>query len=310
MQTHKPRRIERLRARRPGAVTVIPFHPDPHVDAFLDYLEAKRYSRRTVSNYRSILRIIESAMAVPLSRASRDNVNAWAAEVASRDFAAAYIQKMHASLRCFFKWAARKGLSDGGPTADLESPRKPKRLPIHMTEEQIGQLFAVISEDSPLAFREAVIVKTLYYTGMRAGELVGLTWERVNLAGAELAVIGKGDKERKIPMPSALVELLTRYKAEHPTGVGRVLLHYGETKPLTYDTVWRTVRNVLKRSGLDGLGFSPHKFRHTAATRLLHGGLPIDQIQKLLGHEQISTTTIYAHTELNEDTRQAMEAIL
>lgn len=284
--------------------------PDPAIAQFVAHLEAKRYSPKTVANYRSELRLAEEALARPLTTATREHVNAYMATLSRGDYKASTIHKKQACLREFYRWALKHGHVTDDPTLDLEGPRIPERLPIHLTDAQIDQLFAVLHEGSPLAFREAVIVKTLYFTGMRASELVGLTWERINLASGELAVIGKGNKERRIPIPSPLVELLTRYKASHHTGTGRVLLHYGAEKPITYDTVYRTVREALRRAGLGGMGFTPHKLRHTYATRLVNRGLAIDRIQKLLGHRQISTSQIYAHTQLGAETRDALERML
>lgn len=279
------------------------------IPEFLRYIEARRYAKKTIRNYRIDLFKIERELGYPIYIATGEALAAYLGSLTH--LKAATIQRKIASLRVFFKWAVKHGYAPADPTADLEAPKKPKRLPVHLTSEDVAAVFGVLSADTPLAARENAMIKCLYYTGMRAGELVGLDVDSWNKTTGYLRVVGKGDKERLLPVPLALAAALEDWLRFHPIGRGPLFTSLGaDPGRLHYDRVRGLVNQVNRRAGIAGRGYTAHKWRHTYATRLINNGVSIDKIQQLLGHSQISTTTIYAHTQIGQETRNALDRIL
>ncbi len=160
----------------------------------------------------------------------------------------------------------------------------------------------------PSDARDAAGIATLLYTGIRAGELVGLDIDDVRLDEGVIRVFGKGQRERLAPIPAPLRPYLDRWLAVHPAGTGALFV--GRVPPFArqpYDTFARRFKTILAGIGLPG--FTCHALRHTAATRWRRAGVPIEQIQLLLGHASVGTTMLYAHGALNEATRATLDQL-
>lgn len=280
------------------------------IPPFLAYVSSKRYAVKTVINYRYLLHAAQRAIGLPLIIASTDDIDGFMANLGRSKVRPATIAKYQASLRVFFKWAVRHGYAEHDPTLNLEAPKKGKRLPIYLTEPQVDQLLASLTGNRPHQRRDAAAVALLLYSGIRAGELVGLDVADLHFTDQQIRVIGKGDKERLVPLTANLRPYLDRLLAVHPTGSGALIV--GTVKPhgrMPYDTWLRRFKALAAKAGLGELGLHPHVLRHTAATRWRRAGVPLEQIQLLLGHESVATTQIYAHGQLNDATRATLDSL-
>ena len=206
-----------------------------------------------------------------------------------------------ASLKSFFKYLTINAkLLDSNPAAELESPKILKRLPRYLNIEESKQLLNSI--EGEFSARDYAIITIFLNCGLRLSELVGINLN--NIKGNALTVIGKGDKERSIPLNNACIEALEAYKKVRPVNAlkDRNALFVSERKQrISKESVQKIVKKYIKAAGLDPERYSTHKLRHTAATLMYkYGNVDIRSLQELLGHESISTTQIYTHLDSNQ----------
>jgi integrase/recombinase XerD len=278
---------------------------------YLDRLKLKNFSEHTLRCYGLDLHQAEASLGKPLVQATHEELEVYIAGLARKGMKGTTVRRKQASLRGFFNHCLRQKVIVLDPTGNFEPPKVEDRLPIYLNASQVQSLLDTLKGDTPADIREAAIVKALYYTGMRAGELVGLSIEDLFLDERELRVFGKGRRERMLPISDALAQALDSWLAVHPVGKGPLFVSlHNHHRRLSYDSVYKIVKAVMARAGLANRKFSCHKLRHTFATRLINRKVSIDKIQKLLGHRRIDTTTIYAHTELGSDLRSALENAL
>lgn len=271
------------------------------VEDYLNRLTVRNFSEATIKAYRQDLTHAQAFIGRPLLEAKEADLERYMASLHRAGLKPATIRRRQASLRGFFDHARRRKKIKVKPTDNLEAPKMEDRVPVHMAGSQVERLKSALSGDGFTDRRDAAIVLCLYYTGMRSGELVTLTLEDIDLDERELVVMGKGKKQRKLPIAVALVQALRRWLEVHPTGDGHLFVGARfPHAPLEYQGVRKVVGAAMERAGLKGRRFTPHKLRHTFATGLLAKKMPIDKIQKLLGHSRIETTTIYAHTQLEQ----------
>lgn len=296
----------RLAARIKG----VAWAPDP-IALYLDRLRLRNCSEHTLRNYRAELVQAQAAIAKPLTEATARDLDRYMAREGKRGLKAGTVKKKQTVLRSFFKWALRYGHAAADPTIHFDPPKDEHRLAIHLEPGEVAALLTACDGGTPHDRRAMAIVACLYYAGMRACEVVNLNCEDLRFGEvAELRVFGKGKKERLIPACAALRSAIEAWLDCHPTRTGPVFVRIGSGRRLTYDSVYKIVRSALQRAGLTGRKFSPHKLRHSFATRLVRNNVPIERIQKLLGHASIATTQIYAHSNIDQGTRDAMERIL
>jgi integrase/recombinase XerC len=237
--------------------------------------------------------------------ATADTVRGFLAFLGEQQYSAATMARKIATLRSFYKWADRRGLADSNPMTLIRTPRQSKRLPKAITIEQVERLLAAPPENEVLGLRDRAMLETLYSTGIRVSELVGLQLDDIDLAGEALRVHGKGKKERIVPLGShalgairCYMEMLkadARLSAAWTEGRSRRPLfinkHGGS---LSSRSVRRKLDKYLKQVGLDP-SISPHTLRHSFATHLLDNGADLRSVQELLGHQSLSTTQVYTH---------------
>lgn len=199
----------------------------------------------------------------------------------------------------FFRWALRERLADTDPTLRLRNAKQPLRVPKTLSEAQVEALLAAPDVDKPLGLRDRAMLELLYACGLRVSELVTLKTVQIGLAEGCLRVTGKGSKERLVPFGEEAHRWLKQYLAE-----GRSAILAGQSSDALFVTArggamtrqmfWKLIKAHAAKAGIDA-PLSPHTLRHAFATHLLNHGADLRAVQMLLGHADISTTTIYTH---------------
>jgi integrase/recombinase XerD len=204
------------------------------------------------------------------------------------------------ALRSFYFFQAAERRIEVNPAAELRSPRRPARLPQFLTAEEVGRLLAASVGGTYEALRVRVALELLYATGMRVSELLALKAEYVNLQDGWVRVLGKGSKERLIPVHERALTLLKQFlqvrQRRFPSAVDAEVFLNRRGRRLSRVQFWRDLQALAKRAGLEGK-VHPHVLRHTFATHLLQGGADLRSVQEMLGHASLSTTQIYTHLE-------------
>lgn len=202
-----------------------------------------------------------------------------------------------AALRAFFRFAEDEHGMKDNPTLNLSMPRRWKRVPKALSEEQVKKLLTPPLTPSPTSLRDHAILELAYSSGLRLAELRTLRLEQLHLEAGFMTVIGKGNKERVVPVGSSARAALDRYLAVRSNFVkrrspGTVFLTARGTA-FAHVTLWLRITNWAKERGVPEL--TPHMLRHSFATHLMNGGADLRVIQELLGHSSISTTEVYTH---------------
>ncbi|GAB4038395.1 MAG: site-specific tyrosine recombinase XerD [Rubrivivax sp.] len=204
-----------------------------------------------------------------------------------------------AVFRRFYRWALRERLRDDDPTLRLLAARAPLRVPKTLSEAQVEALLAAPDPDQPRGLRDRAMLELMYASGLRVSELVGLTTLQLGLAEGVVRVTGKGAKERLVPFGDEAAEWLRRYLAEARGAIlgartSDALFVTARGGPMTRQMAWTMVKRHARAAGI-AVPLSPHTLRHAFATHLLNHGADLRAVQLLLGHADISTTTIYTH---------------
>jgi integrase/recombinase XerC len=255
-----------------------------------------------------------------MCNADADLIRGFLAHLGEESYSAATMARKIATLRSFYKWAHRRGLAGSNPMTLIRTPRQAKRLPKAITVDQVEKLLSSPPADDVLGRRDRAMLETLYSTGIRVSELVGLNVADLDLGGEALHVRGKGKKERIVPLGSHALGAIRAY-AEMVQGDARYaaawqrgqegapvpLFLNKHAKRLSSRSVRRKLDKYLKMAGLDPT-ISPHTLRHSFATHLLDSGADLRSVQELLGHQSLSTTQVYTHLttqRVTESYRQA-----
>jgi site-specific recombinase XerD len=277
---------------------------------FIARRRARGFKIDTLKTYDWVFRDAETATCKPLLSLMPSDIDTVIAGLRARNLNPSTIALHQAKLRQFFTWCRNQEhpLRNDDPTRLMEPPRMRKRLPIHLTRDEIAQLFGACDGLSATDVRNLVMIKAAYYCGMRRSEVVGLRLADIDMDRKILRVVGKGDKERVLGFGDKLAEAFGAWIAIRPDAPhGRLFCRLtGAAEPLTGHFVYHMFSAVLKRAGLEGRKFSPHKLRHSFATHMHDSGVPLEEIQQLLGHESIATTMLYAHVSIKPATQDAL----
>jgi integrase/recombinase XerD len=280
-----------------------------HVAAFLDYLAVERgASPHTISAYRGDLKayadlLAERGVTSP-AEVTRDDVTAFIAHLRERSLAASSIERKVAAVKSFHKFLVRDGVTENHPTAGVPLPAKPARLPDVVSIDDVGRMLDQRFPDGPAGYRDRAMLEVLYGCGLRASELVGLDLGDVDVAEGYVCVLGKGGKERVVPIAGAALSSTREYLAHgrpylrSKSGAVRqdpaaVFLSV-RGKRMTRQVAFEIVRTY---GGHAGLTIHPHTLRHSFATHMLEGGADLRSLQEMLGHADISTTQVYTHVD-------------
>jgi integrase/recombinase XerD len=207
--------------------------------------------------------------------------------------------RLLSTLRGFYRHLLREGLIDADPTLNIDSPRRGRPLPKTLTEADVEALLAAPDTATALGLRDRTMLELLYACGLRVSELVGLRLEELNRRLGVLRIVGKGDKERMVPVGDEALDWLARYLRDARPELGgdsRVeeLFLSQRGQAMTRQTFWHRIKRYALEAGIDK-PLSPHVLRHAFATHLLNHGADLRVVQMLLGHSSLSTTQIYTH---------------
>lgn len=212
----------------------------------------------------------------------------------------ATIARMISSLRRFHQFLRQERYTDHDPMQHIESPKKQQRLPDTLSLEEVEQLIETPDTKELLGLRDRAILEVMYATGLRVSELIGLKLKDLHLSIGLLQTLGKGDKERIVPLGDYAIEWLGRYLDEarplltikHPEEDHLFVNHHGTG--LSRQGIWKNLKQIVRQAGITKT-VTPHTLRHSFATHLLENGADLRTVQELLGHADISTTQIYTH---------------
>jgi integrase/recombinase XerD len=276
--------------------------PDALVDRFVDALWLEDgLARNTLVAYRRDLDALAGWLGkrgASIGSAGEPDLAAYFAEKHGSTRATTANRRL-AVLRRFYRWAVREGIVRQDPSLRLKGAKLPPRFPKTLNETQVEALLAAPDVDAPLGLRDRAMLELLYATGLRVSELVALTMLNLSLQEGLVRAIGKGSKERIVPLGEEARRWIERYlnKARPVILAGRVTDTLFVTKRgagMTRQMFWVLIKQHAARAGIDA-PLSPHGLRHAFATHLLNHGADLRVVQLLLGHADISTTQIYTH---------------
>ena len=274
------------------------------IDAFCDALWLEDgLAKATLDSYRSDLGRLSLWLAdhgqEPLLDLRATTLSAFVAHL-SRQTRASSQSRYLSTLRRFYRWQLARSRIVSDPTLKLANPTRPSRLPKVMSEKQVESLLAAPDVDVPLGLRDRAMLETLYATGLRVSELVNLKLHEIGFNEGVLRALGKGNKERLVPLGELAIDWLGRYLKEARQEIlkGRqsdALFVTARGGPMTRQAFWQLIKRYALIAGIAPDKLSPHVLRHAFATHLLNHGADLRVVQLLLGHADISTTQIYTH---------------
>lgn len=274
------------------------------IDAFCDALWLEDgLAKTTLDSYRSDLKQfavwLEQEQQGTLLEAGESTLTGFIALLA-RGKRATSQSRYLSTLRRFYRWQLARGRIAADPTLKLANPVRPSRLPKVLSETQVEALLAAPDTATPLGLRDRAMLETLYATGLRVSELVALKLHEIGFNEGVLRVLGKGSKERLVPLGEEAVDWLGRFLAQGRRDIlkGRqsdAIFVTGRGRAMSRQMFWNLVKRYAGHAGINPAKLSPHVLRHAFATHLLNHGADLRVVQLLLGHADISTTQIYTH---------------
>lgn len=294
--------------------------------AFLSHLRAERgFSPHTVSSYRGDLEQLaawvwarDQGAPADWDALSAGDMEQYALDLAARGYAPASLARKLAAVRSFFRFLAEEGVIGQDPAERLQVHRPARTLPGVLAEEEVLALLRTADgKAGPEGARDRTMLELTYAAGLRVSEAVGpqgLDTDRLHLDAGWIQVLGKGSKERVVPLYPGIVTRLRRYldsarplllaRSTNKRAVSAVFLN-ARGRPLTRQGYWLVLRDCASRAGIQS-HLTPHTLRHSFATHLLRGGAPLRHVQELLGHANISTTQVYTHLT-SQQVREAID---
>jgi integrase/recombinase XerC len=277
---------------------------------FLDYLRfQKRYSPHTIISYENDLTAFATFLTKEYESPAVDSIKTtyirtWLADLKENGISSKSINRKISSLRSFFKYLLKNEVVKVSPVTAIISPKMPKRLPQFVEEKDVKNLFGeTVFSEGFKGLTEKLILEILYNTGTRKAELINLKEYQIDFSNSNIKVIGKGNKERIIPINNQLISQIKLYIAEKRRLIGReeenFLLVSEKGKPLDPKYVYNIAKKYLSQvTTIDKK--SPHIFRHSFATHLMNNGADINAVKELLGHSSLAATQIYTHNTIEK----------
>ena len=272
--------------------------PDPAVEGFLA-LGAARLAPRTVEAYRRDLAHLTDWLDRSPADASADDLAAYVAQLRADGLAATTVARRLAAVRSFFRHQVLLGARTDNPAASVELPKRRRTLPRTLSPAEVERLLDAAIGTTPLDLRNRALGELLYGGGLRVSEAVALDRQSVDLENRLVRCLGKGSKERVVPIGREAAEALRRYLSRGRPYLDRrhrqELFLNARGGPLTRAGVFLVLRKLAAKAGLEPERIHPHLLRHSFATHLLEGGADLRAVQEMLGHADLATTELYTH---------------
>ncbi|MFA5008358.1 MAG: tyrosine recombinase XerC [Candidatus Omnitrophota bacterium] len=273
-----------------------------YIDKFLNYLVIeKNYSSHTVTNYKIDLKELEGFLAnhgpKDIKEIDYFTLRKFLSALSEKNLNKRTVSRKISTFKSFFKFMVREAEIKNNPASSLIYPRLEKNLPVFLTESQVVNILNLPKDDTMLNLRDKSILEVLYSTGARVSELANLKINDVDLISAIIKVMGKGRKERLLPIGEPAILCLKKYLDKRTDKNPSLFINKNNGR-LT-DRGIRLVVNKYMRQAAMNLNVSPHTFRHSFATHLLNRGADLRSVQELLGHSSIATTQIYTHLTID-----------
>jgi integrase/recombinase XerD len=271
---------------------------DEAVERFLAVLAARR-APRTVEAYRRDLADLAGYLGRSPAKADADDIRGWLADLRARGLAPASIARRGAAARSFYRHLVLIGDREDNPAAEVDLPRRRDRLPRSLSPREVESLIEAAQGVTPRSLRDRALVELLYGAGLRVGEAVALDRGRVDLENRVVRCLGKGDKERIVPLGRQAADALRRYLSRGRPHLDRrrrpELFLNAQGGALTRAGAFLILRRLAGKAGLEPARVHPHLLRHSFATHLLEGGADLRSVQEMLGHADLGTTELYTH---------------
>jgi len=280
----------------------------PQLQTFLDYLKfEKRYSQHTIISYQTDLEqffayLTSQFDAPPLQNITAMFIRSWLAEMKEEKISSKTINRKISSLKSFFKYEIRTGALEQTPMTTVIAPKISKRLPVFVEQKDMATLFNYVTFSDDWKGRTERLVLLLFYnTGMRLSELINLKESQLDPSHSQLKVLGKGNKERILPVSAGLMEDIQRYISEKPVRKeGIITVFITENgKSLQARSVYTFVKYHLTQVTTIQKK-SPHILRHSFATHLMNNGADLNAVKELLGHSSLAATQVYTHNTIEK----------
>ena len=291
---------------KPGTASLTPgaaarSEADSSIDDYLDEVWlAKGLSDNTLQAYRRDLASLAAFLApTPLLGADPAQLFGYLGERFEAGYATRSAARALSCIRGFYRHSLARGRVLADPSAALTQPKLARGLPKTMTEQDVELLLAAPDLSKPMGMRDRAMLELLYATGLRITELVSLTTRALNKRQGAVRVVGKGGKERLVPVGGVALDWLDRYEREalpllDPDALSSALFPSNRRRAMTRQTFWHAIKRYAAVAGIS-TSISPHTLRHAFATHLLNHGADLRAVQMMLGHADLSTTQIYTH---------------
>ncbi len=275
------------------------------IDRFCDHLWlADGLAQSTLASYRlDMVRFFDwcDAMDTAPAIASRGDVERYLAAQFHEKARSSSVNRRLSTLKRFYRWRVESGALAVNPCEQVDAARTTRYLPKNLSEQQVEALLAAPDITTPLGERDRAMLETLYASGLRVSELVGLKLIQLNAEQGVVKVVGKGSKERLVPLGEEAVSWLVRYMSGAragwlpPPSRSDFVFLTARGEPMKRQTFWHLIKRHALTAGINPESLSPHTLRHAFATHLLNHGADLRVVQMLLGHSDITTTQIYTH---------------
>jgi integrase/recombinase XerD len=268
------------------------------LERFLAVLATRR-APKTVEAYRRDLADLEHRLGKPVSAATADDLQTYLAELRAEGLAPTTLARRISAARSYFAHEVLVGNRTDNPAAEIEPPRRSRKLPRTLSPREAERLIEAAAGTTPRSLRDAALVELLYGAGLRVSEAVGLERAGVDLDERLVRCVGKGSKERIVPIGRSATEALRRYLSRGRPYLDRryrpELFLNAQGGPLTRAGAFLILRRLAEKAGLEPGRVHPHLLRHSFATHLLEGGADLRSVQEMLGHADLATTEVYVH---------------
>lgn len=281
------------------------------MEEFLDFLRyEKRLSPHTVISYQTDLTQFAAYLRIEyelddMTQSSHSFIRGWVVSLMSQDLDPRTVNRKVACLRSFYKFLLRERRIEANPMLRIKAPKMAKKLPEFVPEEALNRMLNSFEfEDSFAGARDQLVLETLYGTGIRLSELLGILDDDLDLGARTVRVTGKGDKQRIVPLNPSLLLVIAKYceRRANEFGPGLAnspLLRTDKGEPLYEKLVYRTVKKYLSQVSTSAAHQHPHALRHAFATHLLGKGADLNSIKELLGHASLAATQVYTHLSVD-----------